>query len=190
MAKEKILKLFAALRKLVGRDYAKTISYMVGPHGAFTVLIECIDNIPKDISTFARLERFIKIMSIFEENSLHFLKKAESSYKKNSAISSCLNRLLIVIIRCGQDKYKHKEHKTFVKYDGRTVYLISPYMHFPEPISFFEGQQKTAKGAHKCIVKDLEWEVQDFLKRKTQILKDDYHRLHKLFPQKTKTKKK
>jgi hypothetical protein len=190
MPRETFTKLQTAVRKFMGRDYPQVIRYMIGPKGAFTILMEYVDAIPKDISSFAKLEKFIVLMGIFEEHSLHFLKKAERFYvrKESSDVGACIERLVVLLQRCGLEKYKHKGHKTFVKYDGRIVLLFSPYWNFPESVAFFQEQQKSAKGSHKLIVKDLEWDVQDFLKRKMGILKDDYHRLQLLFPQETKKK--
>ncbi|MFA7717898.1 MAG: hypothetical protein WC875_04240 [Candidatus Absconditabacterales bacterium] len=191
MTIKKLKKLLVAFNNLVGPDYNKSIVYMVGPKGAFTILIECVNAIPKDNSSFSRLEKFIMLMSLFEENSLHFLKKAEAFYthKQSIEIAACMQRFIVLLQCCGLDKYKHKEHKTFIKYDGRVLLLLSRYRHFPETISFFEKQQKSATGIDSYSVKDFDLEVQGFLQGQINILQDDYARLQSLFPQKIKGKK-
>ncbi|MEI8092349.1 MAG: hypothetical protein WCG98_09610 [bacterium] len=186
--KKRMKRLQDVLTKLVGRTYDKKMKELLSDEGAFAVLIQNLEAI-KARNEFTHLEQFIILMGMFQQFSWRFLRRARLVYLKaskkagdqNSQKAECLEALIVLLAVCGNDRYKRKEHISFVKYDGGTVLLWPEFMHQPNTPSFFEKDKKKAKGLIKGSYANLEADIHNFIKVKTTSLKKDLQALKKLY---------
>lgn len=178
-----------ALTRFRGRNHDKNIENMIGPEGAFTILIEHIDAIDADLTPFYRLEKLVILVGIFQDFGLEMLKKAQKffalqSVKEDDAHAKkaqCISALITLFAVCGKDCYKAKEHLTFIKYNGKDVLYMPSFYHFAKPIPGIENCMKKATDMLMYSYKNFEEDVIHFLSQKVLAIKKDYAVLQSLY---------
>ena len=177
-------RLKVSLRQLMGRNYDSTIKEMLGPEGALTILIESVDAIYEP-NPFRKLEKFVVLMGIYEDFGLRFLRRAVKYYESFETLESqektaCLKRLVTVLIDCGKDKYKEEGNTTFIKYKGKNIFYHPAFLHSPQGVEYFEGNNLSA-GTDKYQYADFEKHMKAFKKEQMGILKDNYQKLKDIY---------